>query len=436
LDQEKTYKWIQDRLRELNAGTINDADFRQLESIAKDDPFVADALEGYQVHAQTDHATYLESLTTKINSQKRERRRWLIPNLTVTAVAASLMIIVGLYAVITRMDKNESPNLAAATEHELSIGKPGDTLGLYSPGESANENKEPDPPIASAQESPSALPTTPSSRDSHSKNQSSNPIESKQSNSVKSSEDLADGKIITESAPSGHVSATMKEEERVMTPTEKAGDKDMAYYANQMDPTIMAQRVTGRVISQNGEPLIGANLLVQGTNLGTVSQSDGKFELYLPKGDTPVDVVYGGYVDQEINLKPGDEDVEIRLDALSSPISTSVMAGAASKNKRADNASPKMSTVDIQADDNLLFVDYLKTNSKYPLAENLNIPAKTVLLEFIVNTDGHPSQVKVIESSHDKALDDEAVRLIRKGPDWECKVAYPCKVNYRIYFRS
>jgi hypothetical protein len=67
-----------------------------------------------------------------------------------------------------------------------------------------------------------------------------------------------------------------------------------------------------------------------------------------------------------------------------------------------------MSTVTLQADDNLLFVDYLKTNSKYPLAENLNVPAKTVVLEFIVNTDGHPSQVKVMESSHDKALDDEA----------------------------
>jgi hypothetical protein len=70
LDQERTYKWIQDRLRELNAGTITDADFRQLESMAKDDPFVADALEGYQVHAQTDHASYLDSLTTRIKAQK------------------------------------------------------------------------------------------------------------------------------------------------------------------------------------------------------------------------------------------------------------------------------------------------------------------------------------------------------------------------------
>jgi hypothetical protein len=45
--------------------------------------------------------------------------------------------------------------------------------------------------------------------------------------------------------------------------------------------------------------------------------------------------------------------------------------------------------------------------------------------------------VKVIQSSGEKNLDDEAVRLIRKGPDWDCGEAkYPCKVKYSIYFRA
>jgi hypothetical protein len=48
LDQQKTISGFRIGSRELNAGTIAEADFRQLETLAKDDPFVADALEGYQ----------------------------------------------------------------------------------------------------------------------------------------------------------------------------------------------------------------------------------------------------------------------------------------------------------------------------------------------------------------------------------------------------
>lgn len=436
MDQERTYKWIQDRLRELHAGTITDADFRQLESLAKDDPFVSDALEGYQAHSQLDHASYLDSLTARIQSKKRARRRWLIPNLTVTAVAASMIIIVGLYAVISRMEKDETPNLAANTnEHELTIGKPGDSVGLYAPSSATTDDVEPSPPIAAVEQQASKSSTDIQPSASRSKRQSEKKHDVAEIQAEESSSDIADGRKMNEAAPAGNISTYSKEAEQATAPAAKAQDKDLAYYANQMDPRIMAQRVSGRVTSENGEPLIGVNFLVQGTNLSTTSQLDGKFELYLPKGDAPVDVVYGGYEDQEVNLKPGDENVEIRLASMTTLINDNVMAGAASKTERAQTASPKMATMTIQADDNLLFVDYLKTNSKYPLADNLNVPAKTVLLEFIVNTDGHPSQVKVVESSQVKALDEEAVRLIKKGPDWECKMGYPCKVNYRIYFK-
>jgi TonB family protein len=90
-------------------------------------------------------------------------------------------------------------------------------------------------------------------------------------------------------------------------------------------------------------------------------------------------------------------------------------------------------------DDNPAHLDELpeKPISKISLAENLNTPAKIVTLEFFIGTDGHPGQVKVLQSSGEKKLDDEAVRLIRKGPDWSCGVEqYPCKVKYSIYFRG
>ena len=437
MDQERTYKWIRDRLREMKAGRITDADFRQLEVIAKDDPFVADALEGYQANPDLDHSHYLESLESRIKSHKRERRRWLIPNLAVTAVAACLILIVGFYAVMSKLSKSEDQNLATAEQQrELTIKNSGDSVGLFSPAESSTETVEPSPPVAAADEAKPSSPTTIQPGASRSKQQSDKKNESNQSNVPETQAEDAMSKTTLEAEPSGNIAEHSEAKSQPVPPAAKLDAKDLGYSANQMDPRVMAQRVAGRVTSESGDPLIGVHLVVQGTNLTTTSQLDGKFELYLPNGDAPVDVVYGGYEDQEINLKPGDENVEIKLQYMNSPMNESVLAGAATKTKRAEVASPKMSTVTLQADDNILFVDYLKTNSKYPLAENLNVSAKTVVLEFIVNIDGHPSQVKVVESSQVKALDDEAVRLIKKGPDWVCKMGYPCKVKYSIYFQQ
>ena len=437
MDQEKTYKWIQDRLRELNAGTIAEADFRQLETLAKDDPFVADALEGYQSHPDLDHTEFLDSLTQKIKPFKRERRRWLIPNLTVTAVAASLILIVGFYAVMTRMSTNENKDMAnVAAEHQLSIEKSGDTFSIV-PNEENNlaaaESSQPagpieEPRLETSRQSVSKPATTKEDK------KSSNTTQSAKTTIADQPVDIVDTKTKGVSPPFGTEPVQTKSEEHLAAPA-AAEAKDAGYYANQMNPQVMAQRVTGRVTSVDGEPLIGVNLLVKGTNLTTVSELDGKFELYLPK-QSQVDVLYGGYEYAEVTLTPGQEDAHVKLKSI--PTSElNAVSGNAAPASRAKNASPKMSTVAIQTDENLLFVDYLKTNSKFPLAGNLNAPAKIVILEFFIGADGHPGQVKVIQSSGEKNLDDEAVRLIRRGPDWNCgQEPYPCKVNYSIYFRE
>ena len=43
-------------------------------------------------------------------------------------------------------------------------------------------------------------------------------------------------------------------------------------------------QVSGIVVSQDGEPIIGVSVLVVGTNEGTVTGSDGRFSLTVPAG--------------------------------------------------------------------------------------------------------------------------------------------------------
>ena len=45
-------------------------------------------------------------------------------------------------------------------------------------------------------------------------------------------------------------------------------------------------KVTGKVIGEDGEPVIGASIIVKGTTVGTVTDFDGNFELITILGPT------------------------------------------------------------------------------------------------------------------------------------------------------
>ena len=58
----------------------------------------------------------------------------------------------------------------------------------------------------------------------------------------------------------------------------------------------LAQRtISGTVTDVNGEPLIGASILVKGTTSGTVTDIDGKFSLEAPAPSEFLIVSYTGY---------------------------------------------------------------------------------------------------------------------------------------------
>lgn len=64
---------------------------------------------------------------------------------------------------------------------------------------------------------------------------------------------------------------------------------------------MQANIVTGVVLDKNGEPLIGANILVKGTSTGSIADFDGKFQINAQKGDVLV-VSYIGFSPKEIKI--------------------------------------------------------------------------------------------------------------------------------------
>lgn len=71
--------------------------------------------------------------------------------------------------------------------------------------------------------------------------------------------------------------------------------------------TVFAQRstVSGTVVDEYGEPLIGATVRIEGTTVGTITDYDGQFALADVPADAMVEVSYMGYLPQRLKASNG-----------------------------------------------------------------------------------------------------------------------------------
>lgn len=69
--------------------------------------------------------------------------------------------------------------------------------------------------------------------------------------------------------------------------------------------------VSGIVVDSNGDPVIGANVMVKGTNNGTITDIDGKFTLNNANGVLVVSFI--GYKTQEIQINGNEKNLNIVL---------------------------------------------------------------------------------------------------------------------------
>ena len=82
----------------------------------------------------------------------------------------------------------------------------------------------------------------------------------------------------------------------------------------QQDQTI---KVSGQVVDQSGEALIGATVRLKGAQTGVVTDFDGNFQIDAPSNGTLV-VSYVGYKDREIAVRgrANLNTIELESDAM------------------------------------------------------------------------------------------------------------------------
>jgi iron complex outermembrane receptor protein len=77
-----------------------------------------------------------------------------------------------------------------------------------------------------------------------------------------------------------------------------------------------SQTTVSGVVSDasTNETLIGANVLVQGTSIGTITDIDGSYSLNVPAGSNVLEISYAGYANQSINID-GRSTINVALGA-------------------------------------------------------------------------------------------------------------------------
>ncbi|MFN7116549.1 MAG: SusC/RagA family TonB-linked outer membrane protein, partial [Saprospiraceae bacterium] len=119
--------------------------------------------------------------------------------------------------------------------------------------------------------------------------------------------------------------------------------------------SLLAQRtVTGTVVDETNEPLIGASILVKGTTIGTVTEADGTYTLTLSENATTLIFSYTGYATQEIPIGASNV-IDVTLTTDVAQLSEVVVTGYSEVERRRLTAS--VSTIDNEAIENVPLPD-------------------------------------------------------------------------------
>lgn len=102
-------------------------------------------------------------------------------------------------------------------------------------------------------------------------------------------------------------------------------------------------RVTGIVVEESGEPVIGASIQIKGTGQGTVTDIDGNFTLSVPSGSNTLVVSYVGLRTQEVTAAP---NMRIVLQTDTELLEEVVVVGYGTQRK--ENLTGAVSSVNVE----------------------------------------------------------------------------------------
>ena len=349
----------------------------RLEKESMQDPFLADAMDGYN-QVEGNHEQRIEKLRMQVSAHSAKKKN----TYAITwSIAACLVIGFGISSYFLFLKKSMTDEVFIA-EESVPAKLPETTT-----------------PATPTNPATPAAPVTP--RADKKEMSASAVIEPMMEEALEQTAELQE------------VAATMDTSESV-------SDKKMRMAKVVTPPN--SNIIQGKVTNEKGEPIIGASVAYKGTNIGTITNMNGEFSLVKKEGKKQLTAQFIGYDPVEIPVDTS-QTMLIAMNENKQTLNEVVVVGyGTNKNKK----STTVVTAKEQADKDITpqpvigkrkYQKYLKENLVRPTDEKCAQVKGKVVLTFLVNKEGRPFYIKVKESLCESS-DKEAIRLIQEGPDW------------------
>ena len=384
----------------------------RLEKESMQDPFLADAMDGYN-QVEGNHEQRIEKLRMQVSAHSAKKKN----TYAITwSIAACLIIGFGISSYFLFLKKSMTDEVFIAEESV--------STKLAEPAAPPTPAIPATPTVPATPQKEIALATTKVKTDS-------TPISEITARQADKKDMIA--KIQATSQPQQGVpvmeevseeTAALQEVVATMDTFESESDKKMKLAKV---ATILPQKnmIKGRVTDEKGEPLIGASVTYKGTNIGTITNMNGEFSLVKKDDKKRLTAQFIGYDPVEIRVDTS-RTMLIAMNENKQALNEVVVVGyGAKKNKKSVTAGTVVKGNE-QANKDITpqpvigkrkFQKYLKENLVRPTDEKCAQVKGKVVLTFLVNKEGRPFSIKVKESLCESS-DKEAIRLIQEGPDW------------------
>ena len=388
----------------------------RLEKESMQDPFLADAMDGYN-QVEGNHEQRIEKLRMQVSAHSAKKKN----TYAITwSIAACLIIGFGISSYFLFLKKSMTDEVFIAEESV--------STKLAEPAAPPTPAIPATPTVPATPQKEIALATTKVKTDS-------TPISEITARQADKKDMIAE--IQTTSQPQGAPVAAVPMMEEVSEETaalqevvatidtfESESDKKMKLAKV---ATILPQNnmIKGRVTDGKGEPLIGASVTYKGTNIGTITNMNGEFSLVKKDDKKRLTAEYIGYDPVEIQVDTS-RTMLIAMNENKQALNEVVVVGYGAKKNKKSTTLGSDAKVKEQTEKEITlqpvigkrsYQKYLKEHLVRPTDEKCAQVKGKVVLTFLINKEGRPFYIKVKESLCESA-DKEAIRLIQEGPDW------------------
>lgn len=464
-DDNKIKNYSAADIEKYHKGLMSAKERHNLEKAALDDPFLADALEGYAtkgINISEDIAELNKRLAEKTESSKviapASKQR---SSFTWWRVAAVIILIAGAGFLIYQFAFNKTSKEIAEnkpTSRQETVTK--DSAQNIATTEKEKLSAKTESITTEKKESSGKVSVTNESVGSGMSKVKTDSVMIQKLNSEPLSVSPSKGFVAKESPKNEESNnAIVKNDMKVKTPDEQnkmdetatvnaLSEKDADGRKDQFDKSTASGKsnrvfgysnqnsllhnnvYNGRVTDANNNPLPFANITNTADSVGTYADAKGYFTLTSPDSVLNVRVQSLGFTNAVTQLRSNASNNKVTLHE-DKNLDAVVLSKKKPNASRYGESSMKLEQPEpVDGWDN--YDTYLANNLNIPETIRMKETNGEVEVSFEVDKNGEPINIKV-EKSLCSACDKEAIRLIKEGPKWKRK-AKKGKATVRIPF--